>query len=77
MGTLLMRIPPVKIVFSEEDRREILSRLDRSLASGQVPQGENVREFELDFAKAVGVKHAVAVSSGGGGHRGGDAPVGC
>lgn len=60
-----MQIPPVKVVFSEEDRQEILRRIDRSLAAGQVAQGENVREFEEAFARYVGVKHAVAVSSGG------------
>ncbi len=60
-----MHIPPVKIVFSEEDRQEILMRIDRCLLTGRVAQGENVREFEDTFARYVGTKHAVAVSSGG------------
>ena len=60
-----MQIPPLKIVFSEGDRQEILRRIDQALASGRVAQGENVKEFEDAFARYVGVKHAVAVSSGG------------
>src|SRR5438034_6043015 len=60
-----MRIPPVRVVFPEQDRQEILRRVERCLATGQVAQGENVREFEDTFARYVGVKHAVAVSSGG------------
>lgn len=60
-----MKIPPLKIVFSEQDRQEILRRMDQALAQGQVAQGQNVEEFEEAFARYVGVKHAVAVSSGG------------
>lgn len=60
-----MQIPPVKIVFSKEEREEILQRIDRCLLEGQVAQGQNVREFEASFSRYVGVKHAVAVSSGG------------
>ncbi len=60
-----MQIPPVKVVFLEEDRREILRRIEECLATGYVAQGENVQEFEETFARYVGVKHAVAVSSGG------------
>lgn len=60
-----MQIPPVKIEFSPADREEILRRIDRCLASGRVAQGENVEEFEAAFARYVGVRHAVAVSSGG------------
>lgn len=60
-----MQIPPVKVEFSEEDRTEILRRIDRCLAGGKVAQGENVREFEEAFARYLGARHAVAVSSGG------------
>lgn len=60
-----MQIPPVKVLFPEEDRQEILRRIDRCLATGQVAQGENVQEFEDAFARYVGTKYAVAVSSGG------------
>jgi dTDP-4-amino-4,6-dideoxygalactose transaminase len=60
-----MQIPPVRVVFPEEDRQEILRRIEKCLATGYVAQGENVAEFEATFARYVGVKHAVAVSSGG------------
>lgn len=59
-----MKIPPVKIHFSEEDRKEILRRIDGCLSTGQVAQGSNVEEFEREFARFTGVRHAVAVSSG-------------
>ena len=60
-----MEIPPVKIEFSPADREEIARRIDRCLATGRVAQGDNVREFEQEFARYVGTRHAVAVSSGG------------
>ena len=60
-----MQIPPVRVVFLEEDRKEILRRIDECLAAGRVAQGQNTREFEEAFARYVGAKHAVAVSSGG------------
>lgn len=60
-----MQIPPMRIEFSSEDRKEVLRRVDRCLATGQVAQGENVREFEETFARYTGARHAVAVSSGG------------
>ena len=60
-----MKIPPVKVHFPEEDRKEILRRVDECLFTGMVAQGKNVKEFEDEFAKYVGTKHAIAVSSGG------------
>lgn len=60
-----MQIPPMRVHFSEEDRREILQRIDTCLKTGQVAQGPNVQEIEDHFAGLVGVRHAVAVSSGG------------
>jgi len=60
-----VQVPPTRIEFSAEDRAEILRRIDECLSSGQVSQGRNVREFEDGFARFVGVRHAVAVSSGG------------
>lgn len=58
-------IPPVRVVFDPADRREVLARIDRCLATGQVAQGPNVEEFEARFAGFVGARHAVALSSGG------------
>jgi dTDP-4-amino-4,6-dideoxygalactose transaminase len=60
----MRKIPPLKVCFSREDRREILNRIDESLATGQVVMGKNVAELEREFAAYCGVKHAVAVSSG-------------
>ena len=60
-----MRIPPVRIEFSKEDRGDILGRIEKCLSAGQVAQGKNVQEFEETFGLYTGVKHAVAVSSGG------------
>jgi perosamine synthetase len=60
-----VQIPPLRVVFSEEDRQEILRRIDQCLSTGRVAQGENVQEFEEAFARYVGAKHAVAVNSGG------------
>lgn len=62
---LPIRVPPLKVVFSEEDVSEITRRIKKCLRRGQVAQGENVQEFEEAFAQFVGVKHAVALSSGG------------
>lgn len=61
----IMKIPPVKVVFPEEDRKEILRRIEECLSTGLVAQGKNVKEFEESFAAYTGVKHAIAVSSGG------------
>ncbi|MGQ0522464.1 MAG: DegT/DnrJ/EryC1/StrS family aminotransferase [Betaproteobacteria bacterium] len=59
-----MRIPPMKPSFTDADRREILRRIDASLAMGQVAQGANTEEFEERFATYVGTRHAVAVANG-------------
>jgi dTDP-4-amino-4,6-dideoxygalactose transaminase len=48
----------------EEDIPSILNLIEQSLRSGQLTRGPFVREFEERFATTVGVRHAVAVSSG-------------
>ncbi len=60
-----MKIPPVKISFSANDRREILSRIDHCLETGFIAQDENVDEFEQLFRQYIGCQHALALSSGG------------
>jgi len=65
LTTSARKIPPVKIVFPERDRHEIGRRIDRCLATGQVGIGENVTEFERNFADYTGTRFAVAVSNGG------------
>ncbi len=59
-----MNIPAAKIYFPEEDRKELLSKIDGILESGQLTLGKYGREFEQRFAEYVGTKYAVAVNSG-------------
>ena len=59
-----MRIPPVRIYFPEDDRQEILRKIDESLCTGYLTLGNNGRAFEEKFAQYVGTKYAVAVNSG-------------
>lgn len=55
-----MTIPLAEISVGAETRRAV----DRVLSSGQFVKGEESARFEEEFAAYVGVKHAVAVSSG-------------
>jgi len=59
-----MRVPPAKIYFPEEDRREILRQIDACLQSGQLTLGAIGKELEAEFAVAHASPHAIAVSSG-------------
>ena len=60
-----MRIPAVKVVFEEDDRKEILARIEDALTTGMLAQGKYVREFEGKWSKYIGSKYAIATSSGG------------
>ncbi len=59
-----MKVPPAKIYFSEEDKREILDKIKDSLSTGQLTLGKNGKEFEKEFAEYVGTRYAVSVNSG-------------
>ena len=59
-----MKVPPAKIYFSEEDKKEILDKIRDSLSTGQLTLGKNGKEFEKEFAEYVGTKYAIAVNSG-------------
>jgi dTDP-4-amino-4,6-dideoxygalactose transaminase len=59
-----LSVPPAQVHFPEEDRAEILRRIDQALASGQLTLGAVGRELEERFAAHHGAKHAVAVNSG-------------
>ena len=59
-----MRVPPARVLFPEEDRAEILARIDQALASGQLTLGPLGRDLEADFARRHQREHAIAVSSG-------------
>ena len=49
--------------FSEDDRKDILSKIDSILTTGNISQGKYVSEFEQKFAEKIGTKHAVATNS--------------
>jgi len=59
-----MTVPAARIYFSEEDRKAILTNIDDALRTGQLTLGKFGRQFEGEFAKFVGTKHAIAVNSG-------------
>lgn len=59
-----MQIPAARIYFSEEDRKEILARINGILDSGQLTLGKYNKEFEEAFAQYIGTKYAIAVNSG-------------
>ncbi len=56
----MVNIPLSKPCLGEEEKRAVNEVLD----SGFLAQGENVRKFEEEFARYVGVKEAVATSNG-------------
>ncbi len=57
-------VPPIRIDFTAEDRRWITARIDEVLANGQLTLGKYGEQFEAEFARQSGAKHAIAVSSG-------------
>jgi perosamine synthetase len=48
--------------FSEQDRLYIHKELDKIL-SGKLSMGPNVKQFEKEMEKAIGVQHAIAMNS--------------
>jgi aminotransferase EvaB len=48
----------------EREREEILSAIERVLTSGQLILGENVAQFESEWARYCGVQWGVGVNSG-------------
>jgi perosamine synthetase len=59
-----LNIPAARLVFSPEDRAEILGLIDESLQTGSLTLGARTRELEASFAARHQSRHAVAVSSG-------------
>jgi dTDP-4-amino-4,6-dideoxygalactose transaminase len=57
-------IPPVKPYFPKEDIEEIKEHVAKILQSGMLTLHTYTKEFEDQFAKLCGVKHAIAVNSG-------------
>lgn len=58
------RIPPVKLYFPSEDIQQIQGDVERILRSGMLTLGEYTKQFEHEYARLCGVKHAIAVNSG-------------
>lgn len=61
----ILKVPPIKVYFPDEDKKQILDKINECLTTGMLAQGKNVKEFEDEFARYLGVKHAIAVNSGG------------
>jgi dTDP-4-amino-4,6-dideoxygalactose transaminase len=57
---LKTNIPIARPQIGQQERENVLAVMD----SGQLAQGQEVARFEADFARACGVRYAVAVSSG-------------
>lgn len=58
------KIPPVKIYFPDEDKREILAKIDECLSTGRLTLGKYGKQLEEGFAEYIGAEHAIAVNSG-------------
>jgi perosamine synthetase len=62
--TLKYRIPAAKIQFLPEDRTWISERISEVLATGQLTLGKYGKQFEEEFARFCGCRHAISVNSG-------------
>lgn len=59
------RIPPLDLQAEfREIRSELTKRISRVVTSGRYILGEEVKQFERNFARFVGTKYAVGVASG-------------
>ncbi len=59
-----MKIPPVKIIFTEEEKKDIKDKIDEVLSSGFLSLGKYVREFEDKFSSYTNTKYGTATNSG-------------
>ena len=57
-------VPAARIDFSADDRRWIADRIAETLETGQLTLGKYGAQFEEEFARYCGVRHAIAVGSG-------------
>jgi perosamine synthetase len=60
----MKRIVRARPCFPEPDIEKILALIRQTLCSGALTNGPHTREFEARFASMVGVRHAIAVSTG-------------
>lgn len=56
----MIRIRVGDFKLEEAEKREIISWLD----SGRISEGPNVKSFEEEWARFIGVKHCVLTNSG-------------
>ncbi len=56
-------IPAARPLFPEEDMPEVLEQIAQVLRSGRLILGPRTRELEAEWARRVGARHAVALSS--------------
>lgn len=61
---LRMEIPAAKIHFTEEDKKDISAKVEEILSTGQLTLGKYGKQLEEEFARYVGARYGVAVSSG-------------
>lgn len=59
-----MNVPPARVVFPPDARRQVLEWIDEALVTGALTLGPRTVELEEAFAARHGVPYAVAVSSG-------------
>ena len=62
--TVPKKITSASPFFDEASINGILNEIKSTLRSGVLTDGPQVQQFEKDYASYIGVKHAVAVSSG-------------
>ena len=59
-----MKIPPVRVYFSESDQKDILSKIEGVLQTGHLTLGKFGQEFERKFAEYIDIQYAISVNSG-------------
>lgn len=59
-----MRIPILRIPFTDEEIASVQSKIGEVLKSGQLAMGKFVAEFEKGFSDFVGTTYAIGVNSG-------------
>ena len=59
-----MKIPILKIPFTDGEIDSIKNKIEEILKSGQIAMGKYVKDFEERFAKFIGTKYATGVNSG-------------
>ena len=59
-----MKIPILKLPYTEEDIDYIKEEIEKILRSGTITMGSRVQTFEEQFASFCGVKYALATNSG-------------